>query len=198
MDWTEGMEARLRTLWDRPELSTAAIGREMGLGKNAIVGKARRMRLPGRPSPIKGGARSEQAQERRRRNLAEATRLRGLGYSGEQISRQLGLHRDTVTQMLRVAGMGGKQAQPRVLPARVVPVVVAPAAPPVPVAAHPLMRAGASGCRWPIGEPRKPGFRFCEATNVVAGRPYCPEHCAKAFDRPLVSGLAMAPRGWAA
>jgi len=35
-------------------------------------------------------------------------------------------------------------------------------------------------CCWPLGEPGRPGFRFCE-TAILPGRPYCPEHCATAY-----------------
>lgn len=55
IDWTPAMIARLTTLWDAG-LSTAAIGREMDITKNAVVGKAHRLNLRKRPSPIiKGG-----------------------------------------------------------------------------------------------------------------------------------------------
>ena len=45
-------EARLRALWDEGH-STARIADMMGLTKNAIVGKAHRLGLPSRPSPIR-------------------------------------------------------------------------------------------------------------------------------------------------
>jgi len=51
-DWAEETIARLRAYWDEG-LSTAEIGRRMGLSKNAIVGKAHRLQLPPRPSPIR-------------------------------------------------------------------------------------------------------------------------------------------------
>ncbi len=35
-------------------------------------------------------------------------------------------------------------------------------------------------CRWPIGHPGEPEFRFCGALRI-AGRPYCAEHCALAY-----------------
>src|ERR1700721_115884 len=35
--------------------STAEIGRRMGISKNAVVGKAHRLDLPARPSPIRTG-----------------------------------------------------------------------------------------------------------------------------------------------
>jgi GcrA cell cycle regulator len=49
--WPAADLARLRVLW-AAELSTQAIGREMGRSKNAVVGKAHRLGLPARPSPI--------------------------------------------------------------------------------------------------------------------------------------------------
>lgn len=49
--WTDAMVVRLRALWAEGH-STAEIGRRLGLTKNAIVGKARRLDLPARPSPI--------------------------------------------------------------------------------------------------------------------------------------------------
>ena len=52
--WTETAIAGLRRLWDEGH-STAEIGRRMGVSKNAVVGKAHRLALPPRPSPIRQG-----------------------------------------------------------------------------------------------------------------------------------------------
>ncbi|MDG6095623.1 GcrA family cell cycle regulator [Acetobacter sp. AN02] len=52
MEWTDETIARLRELWDQG-LSTAEIGRTLGFTKNAVVGKAHRLSLPARPSPIR-------------------------------------------------------------------------------------------------------------------------------------------------
>jgi len=52
MEWTDEVIARLRELWDAGH-STAEIGRRMGITKNAVVGKAHRLNLPARPSPIR-------------------------------------------------------------------------------------------------------------------------------------------------
>ena len=54
MDWNEDTITRLRVLWDEGH-STAEIGRRMGVSKNAVVGKAHRLALPARPSPIRRG-----------------------------------------------------------------------------------------------------------------------------------------------
>lgn len=52
MEWTSNAIDQLRALWAEG-LSTAEIGRRMGVTKNAIVGKAHRLDLPARPSPIR-------------------------------------------------------------------------------------------------------------------------------------------------
>lgn len=53
----------LRQLWAWRDdaggcLSTAEIGRHMGCSKNSVVGKAHRLELPGRPSPINLGGKA--------------------------------------------------------------------------------------------------------------------------------------------
>ncbi len=52
MEWTEETIAQLRALWKEGH-STAEIGRRMGVTKNAVVGKAHRLKLSSRPSPIR-------------------------------------------------------------------------------------------------------------------------------------------------
>src|SRR5580704_4356957 len=51
-DWTDELIGQLRALWAEGH-STAEIGRRLGVTKNAIVGKAHRLDLPARPSPIR-------------------------------------------------------------------------------------------------------------------------------------------------
>ncbi|WP_458093954.1 GcrA family cell cycle regulator [Roseomonas sp. WA12] len=51
MDWSAEAIEQLRALWAEGH-STAEIGRRMGISKNAVVGKAHRLHLPARPSPI--------------------------------------------------------------------------------------------------------------------------------------------------
>jgi GcrA cell cycle regulator len=55
MDWTAEAIERLRAHWAEGH-STAEIGRRMGISKNAVVGKAHRLNLPARPSPIRRGS----------------------------------------------------------------------------------------------------------------------------------------------
>ena len=52
--WTPERVATVTRLWNEG-LTTAEIGRAVGMSKNAVVGKAHRLQLPPRPSPIRHG-----------------------------------------------------------------------------------------------------------------------------------------------
>ena len=54
MSWTPELIDQLKVLW-QTGLSTAEIGRRLGITKNAVVGKVHRLGLPNRESPIKRG-----------------------------------------------------------------------------------------------------------------------------------------------
>ena len=53
-DWSERTIAQLRHLWIEGH-TTTEIGRRLGISKKAIIGKAHRLDLPGRKSPINQG-----------------------------------------------------------------------------------------------------------------------------------------------
>lgn len=154
MEWNEETIARLRALWAEG-LSTAEIGRRMGVSKNAVVGKAHRLNLPARPSPIRRDAGGSAPR-------APAPR-RVTGPTLPPLSAQ-------------VAPAPVVQAAP-VVAAR--PVVEAPVRQPV-VRAAPYRPQRLSTCCWPIGEPGTKSFRFCDADSL-AGKPYCSEHAAQAY-----------------
>ena len=50
--WTEDRLAKLRELWDK-KLSITKIGEQLGVSRNAVAGKAHRLGLEKRQSPIK-------------------------------------------------------------------------------------------------------------------------------------------------
>ena len=50
--WTDELIEQLKALWAEG-LTTGEIGKRLGISKNAVVGKAHRLGLKGRPSPIK-------------------------------------------------------------------------------------------------------------------------------------------------
>lgn len=52
MSWTDERIAELTRLWQAGH-SASEIGKRLGVSKNSVVGKAHRLKLPSRPSPIK-------------------------------------------------------------------------------------------------------------------------------------------------
>ena len=185
MEWTEETIARLKSLWAEGH-STAEIGRRMGVSKNAVVGKAHRLNLPARPSPIRRPTGDGVAKVASPRRVTGST-LPPLPASEAALS--------TASAPVAAAPV---QAPPRPAPAPMRPAAPAPAAvaphvslPPIsapePVRApalRPVTTSRASSrfstCCWPIGEPGKPSFRFCDA-DAMGGKPYCSEHAALAY-----------------
>ncbi len=72
MEWNEETVARIRALWAEGH-STAEIGRRMGISKNAVVGKAHRLNLPARPSPIRRTPGEKKASRPRVRRITGPT-----------------------------------------------------------------------------------------------------------------------------
>lgn len=52
MGWTDDQVEELKRLWNEG-LTTGEIGKALGVSKNAVVGKAHRLGLNSRPSPIR-------------------------------------------------------------------------------------------------------------------------------------------------
>lgn len=141
--WTDTVISNLRRLWDEGH-ATAEIGRRLGVTKNAVIGKAHRLELPPRPSPIRQNS-----------------------------------------QTARKPGPRPKVVPPAPsLPAVSVQTVPAPPPAPLPTPAAPSRRGASQPCCWPIGEPGRPGFRFCDDA-ADEGKPYCAEHRALAYVKPF-------------
>jgi len=155
MDWTAQAIEQLRALWAEGH-STAEIGRRMGVSKNAIVGKAHRLNLAARPSPI----RRDPAAPARAPQPRRAPQL-------------------PVFRMPSPAPLPPRRVEPAPAPR---PVVVAPAPTPAPSPVRAFPRTSNRSCCWPLGEPGTPEFRFCGGESIL-GKPYCAEHAAIAYVR---------------
>jgi GcrA cell cycle regulator len=129
--WNEETIAILRSGWAAGK-STAAIGRELHLSKNAIVGKASRLDLDRRPSPLypdpEGAPKRVRAVTPRPKAVKPEAPLPPL---------------------------------PRVVIKRAPkPKIVAPAPPKsTPIPTH---RGRVTECCWPCGTPRTPSFHYCD------------------------------------
>jgi len=65
MDWTEEVINQLKQMWNEGK-STGEIGKILGVSKNAVVGKAHRLGLESRPSPIKRSENIENGESKKK------------------------------------------------------------------------------------------------------------------------------------
>ena len=197
MDWTDAVILSLRALWDEG-LSTAEIGRRLGVTKNAVVGKAHRLVLPARPSPIRRGVVSAPAPRRATgptlppMEQADPSPVSGERFANQDAGRMMEAASNAATQ-----AAGSVQVPAAVTVRSAVTPVVAAAAEdgpkPALVTRAAAVRAGLAlrpvaaprrmrvvPCCWPIGEPGTRSFRFCDADSM-AGKPYCDSHAQLAY-----------------
>lgn len=190
MEWTEDVIIRLRLLWDEGH-STAEIGRRLGVSKNAIVGKAHRLDLPARPSPIRREPAAADAARTAPARRLEGSTLPPLASTDIPIPAIVPAPTSVVISVLvpppvvvaAVEAVIEPPAPPPVAPAPLPPVM---ASRPVPIAV-PRSSGGATRpygrvitCCWPIGEPGTRGFRFCDSPSEP-GKPYCGDHARLAY-----------------
>jgi len=86
MSWTDEKIEQLKELWDQG-LSTAEIGRELGVSKNAVVGKSHRLGLKPRPSPISGKAPEKAPKPKPKPKVKESSRINDVIDLGPQMCR---------------------------------------------------------------------------------------------------------------
>ena len=73
--WTPERVATVTRLWNEG-LTTAEIGRTIGMSKNAVVGKVHRLQLPSRPSPIRQGKSASEKVQRERAPVAVVAQMK--------------------------------------------------------------------------------------------------------------------------
>ncbi len=164
MSWTEDRVGQLRELWSQGLSASQIAERLGGVTRNAVIGKAHRLSLASRPSPIRGTP----GQTRPRARPAPMSRR---PVRAPMIASLHGRFNGTVNGPANAATDGKPREAAIDRAALRVP-------PPYPLAAA----ADGPACKWPIGDPGEADFHFCGSASV-AGRPYCPEHCAIAYIR---------------
>lgn len=153
LSWTDDRISLLKRMWKEGK-SAADIAKALGKGvtRNAVIGKAHRMGLSGRPSPIKkpetkkaAAAPKKEAKAAPAKKAAPAAKSAPAGpvREAEEIKR---VEKEAIPP-------GGGVA---------------------------LIDLTERMCKWPIGDPREADFTFC-GRPIRQGTPYCPEHAATAY-----------------
>jgi len=151
MSWTDDRVDTLKKLWNDGESASAIAHRLGDVTRNAVIGKVHRLGLAGRPTAS------------RKPRGAALSLFPGRAPSRKR--RSLARAR-TAYQSRRVA----RQNRPLVLPELGPP-------PNRPVTVQSLT---AMSCRWPVGDPKAPGFHFCGRAKAPAC-PYCAHHAVLAY-----------------
>src|SRR5687768_5499189 len=195
MSWTDERIERLKKMWADGATASQIADELGGVSRNAVIGKAHRLGLDARPSPVKPGEEKEKkpAPTAAKAARADATSKRAAAPAAEE-SEKVVHPRSPQRQhpegiQYRSIGPGGFVRQgpgdtqapiPPAPPRRLVP-----AKPSAEVADKTsLLDLNDRICKWPLGHPGEPDFHFC-GQPANPGFPYCVEHCGVAYQAQL-------------
>lgn len=215
MSWTDERIATLKKMWEGGATASQIADELGGVSRNAVIGKAHRLGLKARPSPVKANEKKDKAAAKK--VVAKPIAKKPVGKPAAKPSGRPAEH-----DAPRTATMAGSDipSQPLPNPTPDLPKIVSvgpggflrqgpgdqqapiPPAPPrrlVPAKPDPsiadktsLLDLSDKVCRWPMGHPGEPDFHFCgEAVNP--GFPYCVEHCGRAYQAQLPRGARRPP-----
>jgi len=168
MSWTDEKVGLLRQLWlDGRSASQISAALGQGLTRNAVIGKVHRLGLAGRAkssSPTASGSSTPRVAPRR---MAPRAATGGSSGGGGGSSGRV-VHGNTVMTVLH-------QSDVEAQPARVKEDVVVPMSLRVTI-----VELKEAMCRWPLGDPASPEFRYCGSPAPGSG-PYCTHHGKLAY-----------------
>ena len=196
MSWTDERIERLKSMWAQGATASEIAEKLGGVSRNAVIGKAHRLGLEARPSPVKPG---EDAGDEAKPATRPARAPKAAAPAAEKPQPKPAVQQSPPAQpqpkqdggnvQYRSIGPGGfirqgpgdQQAPiPPAPPRRLVP------AKPSPEVADKtgLLDLNDRICKWPMGHPGEPDFHFCgEPANP--GYPYCVAHCGVAYQAQL-------------
>lgn len=219
MSWTDDRIATLKKMWEAGA-TASQIAEKLGeVSRNAVIGKAHRLGLKSRPSPVK--ANDKKAKAEKKAPLAKKV--------AKPAAKPAETAKPAPEPTVAAAPSSGQTAsgptasgnsQPLPNPSQALPKIVSvgpggflrqgpgdqqPPIPPAPprrlVPAKPssdiadktsLLELSDKVCRWPMGHPGEADFHFC-GVDVNPGFPYCVEHCGRAYQAQLPRGARRPP-----
>jgi len=213
MSWTDERIDTLRKMWEAGQTASQIAEELGGVSRNAVIGKAHRLGLQSRPSPVKpnepdGTKAAAPATEPKpamapvakapERAPAPAPIAAAPIVEADEDEDEDSVEDDTEVvaapaappqPIMRSVGPGGflRQApgeqQAPITPAP--PRRLVPAKPSSDMAGKTtLLDLNDKICKWPLGHPGEPDFHFC-GDKVNPGFPYCVAHCGHAYQAQL-------------
>ena len=215
MSWTEERVATLTKMWEGGSTASQIAEELGGVSRNAVIGKAHRLGLKARPSPVKANEPKAEAKPKpaeAKPAVAKAPPaaprpapkpaappqppVQPAAAAPTTPSQPLPNPTPDLPKIVSVGpggflrqGPGDQQAPiPPAPPRRLVP------AKPSPEIADKtsLLDLNDRVCRWPMGHPGEADFHFC-GEKVNPGFPYCVEHCGRAYQAQLPRGARRPP-----
>ncbi|GJE39741.1 GcrA family cell cycle regulator [Methylobacterium persicinum] len=157
LSWTEERVALLRRLWEDGQSASKIAAQLGGVTRNAVIGKVHRLGLAGR---VKAGE--------------EAVVAVVKPVEAEKAPVAAPVPEPVVVVSHRPAPDFPQARVPAAAPVAQDPVTI-------PVSQRvTIMDLRESMCRWPLGDPTTPEFRFCGARSIT-GLPYCTHHAEIAY-----------------
>jgi GcrA cell cycle regulator len=200
MSWTDERIERLKQLWSQGVTASQIADELGGVSRNAVIGKAHRLGLQSRPSPVKPNEIGETETPSTPSPAAAEPAAEELPFDMEDpepapaapsrpAAAATAERAAPPPPQVRSIGPGGFIRQspgeqqspiPPAPPRRLVP------AKPSPEIADKtsLLDLNEKICKWPIGHPGEPDFHFCGAP-ANPGFPYCVEHCGVAYQAQI-------------
>ncbi|WP_299193702.1 GcrA family cell cycle regulator [uncultured Erythrobacter sp.] len=219
MSWTDERIATLKKMWEGGSTASQIAEELGGVSRNAVIGKAHRLGLKSRPSPVKANEKKKAAKKAAATKATTAKKPASKP-AAKPAATKAAPATDTAPTPKPAAAPGGNNSQPVPNPTPDLPKIVSvgpggflrqgpgdqqppiPPAPPrrlVPAKPSPeiadktsLLDLSDKVCRWPMGHPGEPDFHFC-GTDVNPGFPYCVEHCGRAYQAQLPRGARRPP-----
>jgi GcrA cell cycle regulator len=205
MSWTEERIDRLKSMWTKGATASQIAEELGGVSRNAVIGKAHRLGLESRPSPVKPGEEKEKKAKAppppRAAKPAPAPKVAAPAPQPKEPSPEASRRPVSAgtaaaqpkpgetTIQYRSVGPGGfirqgpGDTQAPIPPAQ--PRRLVPGKPSAEVADKTsLLDLNDRVCRWPMGHPGEPDFHFC-GNPANPGYPYCVDHCGVAYQAQL-------------